>query len=1159
MKKFLSKSRELATNLASNLPATWEIPATATSSGPTSPVASPPGTGGKEHSPRGSGAAPSPVPYIRLPIESAKKLKWYDQQELSELIKIHTEEQQQVFKENDALRALLLRNVTEEQLERRLERIRNAGAGAAAVRQSEDDVNRVLLLSAQAEVQRLREAVASLQDDLQAAASTTAQVERKWELADDDGARLNSPDPASTSEAGVQEELRQLRARVQDSESLAAQLLQERDGLNASKQSLLEDLEAVTARLSSLSLGAEDKAVQLVINVGEASTGTHASPPAVSSPSTHASAQTDANPIDEAQGSEALQTRVAQLQAENQDLQAQLEKERQRVKETRKRLTEARAAEALVGSIDEAELSKSTASSPGSPRKAKPSDPLGANLPAIKTRSGHSAVAVDISWSVQMLQDAFAPGKKKPKQAVVEAAERVLERLQSCNTASTSKPSSPMSPRPGFSYADAVRTEVETALKHSQFEAKRATELEDELVKTKAAMQAQQQASDAKRAELENLIEVVRQGSSTTVLKLMEQREELEGRLNTAQKAVVEKDTELRELARRLSEQEAQLADARKQLSVLDRGKAANSELAEKATLSSRPTSPDRPTSPEAKSSPRSISVSEKPKQVAELERVAEERRKSVESMSAELERVRSERSQQEQQASQVARMLNEALARISELDSTIHVATNRANELEQEVKRLTHSLAEATAACENLQFEQQEQLALQARNIAQLEEERHRELQKAQRELKFIEREREVQVGELKVIAESATSRLQELQADFERQMAQQQQMISELTLQRDKVERELLATAKIASDLERSSQQQAEALEAGRTQFSAEDDHEVSAARLATETEAGAAVSRWRNEAARLESERAQMADKADYLVRQVAELETELTAIQSEFNARVADVEKVWQQRCEVLEKQLSKRVSAGSGRLEEKVWESKYRELKERLERDALNNESAWHDQYRSLKAEFRAWREKARSMLMSKDEELTQLRVKSRGDSRIMPGPALLALANNGRHAEYRELQHPEDEVDATSNASTEEMERAIIEAAMMQALRENELQVKQQQIKALEQMWEDSEHTHELRDKAQQVLKAEINELSRSKTRESVDMLYLKNVVLKYMETNEQQTLLPVIARLLQFNQDEQARVSALIAARNAAASSLLPSLGPMLPSIFQS
>ncbi|KAL4365608.1 hypothetical protein AHAS_Ahas07G0123100 [Arachis hypogaea] len=53
------------------------------------------------------------------------------------------------------------------------------------------------------------------------------------------------------------------------------------------------------------------------------------------------------------------------------------------------------------------------------------------------------------------------------------------------------------------------------------------------------------------------------------------------------------------------------------------------------------------------------------------------------------------------------------------------------------------------------------------------------------------------------------------------------------------------------------------------------------------------------------------------------------------------------------------------------------------------------------------------------------------------------------------------------------------------------------------------------------------ILKAELRDMERSKKRKGVDMTYLKNVILKLLETGEVEVLLPVIGMLLQFSPQE--------------------------------
>lgn len=75
---------------------------------------------------------------------------------------------------------------------------------------------------------------------------------------------------------------------------------------------------------------------------------------------------------------------------------------------------------------------------------------------------------------------------------------------------------------------------------------------------------------------------------------------------------------------------------------------------------------------------------------------------------------------------------------------------------------------------------------------------------------------------------------------------------------------------------------------------------------------------------------------------------------------------------------------------------------------------------------------------------------------------------------------------------------------------------------------------EDSEHTHELRNKADQVLKEELSELERSRRREGLDMDYVKNVLVNAFEQGtlpKSSPMLIVLARLFEFSSQEMERI----------------------------
>jgi len=99
----------------------------------------------------------------------------------------------------------------------------------------------------------------------------------------------------------------------------------------------------------------------------------------------------------------------------------------------------------------------------------------------------------------------------------------------------------------------------------------------------------------------------------------------------------------------------------------------------------------------------------------------------------------------------------------------------------------------------------------------------------------------------------------------------------------------------------------------------------------------------------------------------------------------------------------------------------------------------------------------------------------------------------------------------------------------------------------------------DSERINELNEQAKEVLKTELNDVRRAnvpRTRDGVDLLYLKNVVIKGYETGEVQRLLDVLSTLLQFTPDEdrRARKSFSRGVGSSASSSVLGLIPPGSP-----
>lgn len=82
----------------------------------------------------------------------------------------------------------------------------------------------------------------------------------------------------------------------------------------------------------------------------------------------------------------------------------------------------------------------------------------------------------------------------------------------------------------------------------------------------------------------------------------------------------------------------------------------------------------------------------------------------------------------------------------------------------------------------------------------------------------------------------------------------------------------------------------------------------------------------------------------------------------------------------------------------------------------------------------------------------------------------------------------------------------------------------------QNKVQELEAALEESERTHELRDRASQVLKQEVEDLKRASKRSDIDVDYLKAVLVKSFSCGELDSKSPmfdVISRLLHFSPKE--------------------------------
>lgn len=198
----------------------------------------------------------------------------------------------------------------------------------------------------------------------------------------------------------------------------------------------------------------------------------------------------------------------------------------------------------------------------------------------------------------------------------------------------------------------------------------------------------------------------------------------------------------------------------------------------------------------------------------------------------------------------------------------------------------------------------------------------------------------------------------------------------------------------------------------------------------------------------------------------------------------------------------------------------AWEEKYNFLKGKdASNDQLEKEvMSLKESYTHIKEEHDAFREMANSMLESKDQEITHLLEELREMHRVISD-----APKASRELALKIDREPEE----NPISSIEVAEQQILNLARQQAQREEELAQCRRHIQALQDEIVELEHENRLHTQQESALKEELRSSERSKKREGVDMTYLKNIILKLLETGEVEVLLPVIAMLLQFSPDE--------------------------------
>ena len=92
-------------------------------------------------------------------------------------------------------------------------------------------------------------------------------------------------------------------------------------------------------------------------------------------------------------------------------------------------------------------------------------------------------------------------------------------------------------------------------------------------------------------------------------------------------------------------------------------------------------------------------------------------------------------------------------------------------------------------------------------------------------------------------------------------------------------------------------------------------------------------------------------------------------------------------------------------------------------------------------------------------------------------------------------------------------------------------MKDEELNKYRNRLVELQEAAEEAQSHSQLHLRQIQLLQEEIRKLERGKTRETENLEYLKNIVLKYMETNDTDALLPVIGTILHFSPEEKLQI----------------------------
>ncbi|GMN28752.1 hypothetical protein TIFTF001_002173 [Ficus carica] len=247
-----------------------------------------------------------------------------------------------------------------------------------------------------------------------------------------------------------------------------------------------------------------------------------------------------------------------------------------------------------------------------------------------------------------------------------------------------------------------------------------------------------------------------------------------------------------------------------------------------------------------------------------------------------------------------------------------------------------------------------------------------------------------------------------------------------------------------------------------------------------------------------------------------KELAEKETALTAVKQQIKGLEAKLDST-------NARHLSERESWERNlRNLEEMWQSRYDALK--VQNEASSSEELEKElgdlkqRYKKLKEEHNSFRDLADRMIEEKDNEISRLL-----DDNKNLQQSLESRPKADQNDNYDTGLQKQD----ASDLSTSIAEQQILLLARQQAQREEELAQSQRHILALQEEIEELERENRLHSQQEAMLKEELRNMDRTQKREGVDLTYLKNVILKLLETGEVEALLPVIGMLLQFSPEE--------------------------------